>query len=88
MDWLPQNDLLGHEKLKAFVSHMGANGAYEAAYHGVPIIAACIMSDSFTNAQRYIHKAKMARFIDVYNANSTEWQNTIEEVISNPGYVF
>ncbi len=86
LDWLPQNDLLGHKKLKAFVSHMGANGAYEAAYHGVPIVAACIWGDNFDNAQRFVHKAKMGKIIDVYNANSSEWQSTIEELIYNPRY--
>ncbi|KAI8510613.1 UDP-glucuronosyltransferase 2A1 [Branchiostoma belcheri] len=33
MSWLPQNDLLGHPKIKAFVTHTGGNGMFEALYH-------------------------------------------------------
>ena len=83
VDWLPQNDLLGHAKTKAFVSHMGINGATEAAYHGVPLVAACIMTDSFANAIKFTEKAKMAKFIDIYSANSVTWRESIEEVIYN-----
>lgn len=83
VDWLPQNDLLGHPKTRAFVSHMGINGATEAAYHGVPIVAACLMTDGFANTVKFKEKAKMARFIDVYNANSDTWQASIEEVLYN-----
>ncbi len=86
-DWIPQNDLLGHEKLKAFVSHMGNNGAYEAAYHGVPLIAAPVWMDNLSNTKRFEHKAKMAKFIDVFKADSSEWQNTIEDVLYNPRYL-
>eukprot|EP00794_Sanderia_malayensis_P015238 gene15238-16812_t len=85
-NWLPQNDILGHAQLKVFVSHMGANSANEAAYHGVPLVAACIMSDSFSNTQRYVHKAKMAKFIDIFEATSSDWVNTIEEVVYNSSY--
>ena len=66
---------------------MGANGAQEAAFHGVPTVAACLMSDSFQNSIRYIAKAKVAKFIDVYNANASEWKATIEEVMYDPRYV-
>ena len=33
--WAPQNDLLGHKQMRAFLSHCGANSMYESAYHGV-----------------------------------------------------
>ena len=83
VEWLPQNDLLGHEKTRAFVSHMGINGATEAAYHGVPIVAASVYSDNFANALKFEKKAKMAKFIDVFNANADTWHETIVEVIYN-----
>ena len=36
--WVPQNDLLGHERMRAFLTHGGGNSMYESAYHGVPLI--------------------------------------------------
>jgi glucuronosyltransferase len=36
--WVPQNDLLGHPKLKAFVTQGGYISISEAAYHGVPVV--------------------------------------------------
>lgn len=33
VEWLPQNDLLGHPKTKVFVTHGGTDGLYEAIYH-------------------------------------------------------
>ena len=83
LDWLPQNDLLGHPKTKAFISHMGINGASEAAYHGVPIIAASVMSDSFQNSIRFSKKAKMSKAINVFEADAETWERTIKEVLSN-----
>ena len=39
MDWLPQNDLLGHPNARLFITHAGTNGYSEALYHGVPLLA-------------------------------------------------
>ncbi len=48
--WLPQNDLLGHQKARLFITHSGNNGRYEAIYHGVPMIAFPIFGDQPHNA--------------------------------------
>ena len=34
--WAPQNDVLGHPRVKAFLSHCGANSMYEVNGHGCP----------------------------------------------------
>ena len=51
-NWLPQNDLLGHPRVKLFICHGGNNGQHEAVYHGVPIITLPIFGDQPRNAYR------------------------------------
>lgn len=52
VEWLPQNDLLGHPKTKAFVTHGGSNGLHEAIYHGVPLVGLPLIFDQFDNIMR------------------------------------
>ncbi|KAJ8370113.1 hypothetical protein SKAU_G00101410 [Synaphobranchus kaupii] len=52
LDWLPQNDLLGHPKTRAFVTHGGTNGLYEAIYHGVPVLGLPLIFDQMDNMVR------------------------------------
>lgn len=50
--WVPQKDLLGHPKIRAFVAHGGTNEIYESIYHGVPIIGKPLLFDQFENTLR------------------------------------
>ena len=34
--WAPQNDVLGHPRVKAFLSHCGANSMYEVDALAIP----------------------------------------------------
>ncbi|KAL6481156.1 hypothetical protein MHYP_G00092360 [Metynnis hypsauchen] len=78
-DWIPQNDLLGHPKTRAFVTHGGTNGVYEAVYHGVPMVGIPIRGDQPDNV---VHmKAKGAAVF--LNFNSLQAQD-LKTVINDP----
>ncbi|XP_043503828.1 2-hydroxyacylsphingosine 1-beta-galactosyltransferase [Polistes fuscatus] len=48
--WWPQQELLGHSKLRAFVSHGGLLSLHEAAYHGSPTLVLPVFCDHDGNA--------------------------------------
>lgn len=48
-EWVPQQDVLGHPKLKLFITHGGLNSMQEALYHGAPTIGLPIFGDQEGN---------------------------------------
>lgn len=85
VDWIPQNDLLGHPKTKLFVSHGGTNGIYEAIYHGVPIVGIPFVFDQADNLSRLRAKG-VAKILDVSDLNQNIFQKTMQEVLNEPSY--
>ncbi|XP_074655105.1 UDP-glucuronosyltransferase 2A1-like [Tubulanus polymorphus] len=55
-DWLPQNDVLGHENTKLFVTHGGAVGMAEGVYNGIPMLGMGMQGDQPLNTQRMEQK--------------------------------
>lgn len=51
-EWLAQQDILAHPKVRAFISHGGLLSTQEAVYHGVPMIVFPIFAEQDYNAQR------------------------------------
>lgn len=84
-DWLPQNDLLGHPKTKAFVSHGGTNGILEAIYHSTPIVGLPLVFDQHDNLSRMKHKG-VAQVIDIASINQDAFLKAIQDVINQPSY--
>ncbi|XP_029916037.1 UDP-glucuronosyltransferase 2C1 [Myripristis murdjan] len=84
-DWIPQNDLLGHPKTRAFITHGGTNGIYEAIYHGVPMVGIPMFADQPDNM---VHmKAKGAALIMEFNFMETEdLVKALKAVINEPSY--
>lgn len=83
--WLPQNDLLGHPKIKAFVAHGGTNGIYESIYHGVPIVGIPLLFDQFENLLR-LEARGAAKVVDATKLTHQNFLEAIQEVLHNPSY--
>ncbi|XP_013879652.1 UDP-glucuronosyltransferase 2A2 isoform X1 [Austrofundulus limnaeus] len=81
-DWIPQNDLLGHPKTRAFITHGGANGVFEAIYHGVPMVGIPTFADQPDNMAHI--KAKGAAAVVSLNFMTAEdLRDAINTVIND-----
>lgn len=85
MKWIPQNDLLGHPKVKAFVAHGGTNGVYESIYHGVPIVGLPLLFDQFENLLR-LETRGATKVLDVTKLTSQNFLEAIQDVLNDPFY--
>ncbi|DAA28612.1 TPA: UDP glucuronosyltransferase 2 family-like [Bos taurus] len=83
--WIPQNDLLGHPKTRAFITHCGTNGVYEAIYHGVPMVGIPLFADQYDNVVRMQAKGAAVE-VDLQRMTSADLLNALKEVINNPFY--
>ncbi|XP_047711971.1 UDP-glucuronosyltransferase 2A2 isoform X1 [Prionailurus viverrinus] len=84
-DWIPQNDLLGHPKTKAFITHGGTNGIYEAIYHGVPMVGVPMFADQPDNIAHM--KAKGAAVeVNINTMTSEDLLKALRTVINEPSY--
>lgn len=85
MNWIPQNDLLGHPKIKAFVAHGGTNGVQEAIYHGVPIMGVPLFFDQFDNLIRIQGKGA-GKILQLSEFSSHNFGQALQELLSNASY--
>ncbi|XP_070118489.1 UDP-glucuronosyltransferase 2B4-like [Equus caballus] len=83
--WIPQNDLLGHPKTKAFITHGGANGIYEAIYHGIPMVGIPLFADQPDNVVHVKTKGAAVR-LDFTTMSSTDLLHALKRVINDPSY--
>ncbi len=85
IEWMPQNDLLGHPNTKLFITHGGANGQYETMYHGVPVITFPLFSEQRYNAKRAEYHG-LGLTLNVRQFDPADLVNTIKEITTNPSY--
>ncbi|XP_069869178.1 UDP-glucuronosyltransferase 2B31-like [Dipodomys merriami] len=83
--WIPQNDLLGHSKTKAFITHGGTNGVYEAIYHGIPMVGIPLFADQPDNIVHMIAKGAAVR-LDFHTMSSADLLKALKTVINDPSY--
>ncbi|KTG34839.1 hypothetical protein cypCar_00015275 [Cyprinus carpio] len=81
--WIPQNDLLGHSKTRAFITHGGTNGIYEAIYHAVPMAGIPLFGDQPDNL---VHIKARGAAVSIDNIKTMEPQdlvNGLNTIINN-----
>ncbi|XP_054625692.1 UDP-glucuronosyltransferase 2C1-like [Dunckerocampus dactyliophorus] len=85
VDWMPQNDLLGHPKIKLFVAHGGTNGVQEAIYHGVPVVGIPLFFDQYDNLLRLSDRGA-AIIVQLASLDKDNLLKAMQEVLLNPSY--
>lgn len=85
VNWLPQNDLLGHPKTRLFITHGGTNSVQEAIYHGVPIVGLPLFFDQPDNLSRI--KAKGGALnMDIAMIDRQSFGDALMTVLYNSSY--
>uniref|UniRef100_A0A183BIS9 UDP-glucuronosyltransferase n=1 Tax=Globodera pallida TaxID=36090 RepID=A0A183BIS9_GLOPA len=80
-EWLPQNAILKHPKLRAFITHCGQNSLLEAAKVGVPIVAIPLFADQLYNA--VVAKQRgMAVHVDILQLIGDETGDVLKTALS------
>uniref|UniRef100_A0A3B5KSU0 UDP-glucuronosyltransferase n=1 Tax=Xiphophorus couchianus TaxID=32473 RepID=A0A3B5KSU0_9TELE len=84
-DWIPQNDLLGHQLTRAFVTHGGTNGLYEALFHGVPVVGIPLFGDQPDNLAR-LSRRGAAVVLHFNHMTVDELEQALHAVINEPSF--
>ncbi|XP_058643004.1 UDP-glucuronosyltransferase 1A5-like [Onychostoma macrolepis] len=85
MKWLPQNDLLGHPKVKAFITHGGSHGIYEGICNGVPMVMLPLFGDQGDNVQRLVSRG-VAETLSIYDLTAEKLLVALRKVINDKSY--
>lgn len=85
MEWIPQNDLLGHQNVKAFLSHGGLNGVYESIYHGVPVVGIPFFGDHYDIMTR-VHAKGMGIYLSWNRMSTEDIYQALTTVTTDPRY--
>ncbi|XP_052004353.1 UDP-glucuronosyltransferase-like [Xyrauchen texanus] len=85
MKWLPQNDLLGHPKVKAFITHGGSHGIYEGICNGVPMVMVPLFGEQADNVQRLVFRG-VAESLSIYDITSEKLLVALRKVINDKSY--
>ncbi|XP_062406032.1 UDP-glucuronosyltransferase 1-2-like [Sardina pilchardus] len=85
VEWMPQKDLLGHPKIRAFVAHGGTNGVQEALYYGVPVVGIPLFFDQYDNLLRLKERGG-AKMLTIATINKDTFLQALQEVLHEPSY--
>jgi len=77
-----QKDLLGHPKVKAFITHGGYNSLTEATYLGVPLVMFPLFADQHSNVKR-VERLKVGVTLDRKNLTEASIIHALNSVLNS-----
>nr|CAD7200640.1 unnamed protein product [Timema douglasi] len=83
--WFPQQDILDHPNMRAFIFQGGLHSAQEALYHAVPVIGIPVLAEQLQNV-RMIQKRGFGVLVDFFNLSSSSLRWALKEVLEDPRY--
>nr|CAD7261547.1 unnamed protein product [Timema shepardi] len=83
--WFPQQDILDHPNMRAFIFQGGLHSAQEALYHAVPVIGIPVLAEQLQNV-RMIQKRGFGVLVDFFNLSSSSLKWALKEVLEDPRY--
>ncbi|GMS92204.1 hypothetical protein PENTCL1PPCAC_14379, partial [Pristionchus entomophagus] len=84
--WMPQVDLLNHDKVNLFVTHGGMGSTLEAAFRGVPGIFVPLFGDQLRNAGMMQHNGLGKVFTKSDLASEEKFTAVLREVLTDEKY--
>lgn len=83
--WLPQQDILGHPMLRAFVTHGGLLSMFETVFHGVPVVTMPVFCDHDVNSAKAVVDGYAVK-LDLRTLSANQLHKAIMKVIHDPRY--
>lgn len=83
--WLPQNDILTHDKVKLFITHAGLLSSHEALWWGIPMVGIPFIGDQYRNLHKLVESG-VALKVDFHTFSIENFKSAINEVLRNPKY--
>lgn len=72
----------GHPLTKAFITHGGTNGLYEAIYHGIPMVGIPMFADQHDNIAHMVAKGAAVQ-VDFNTMKTQDLVDALNTVIYN-----
>lgn len=72
----------GHPLTKAFITHGGTNGLYEAIYHGIPMVGIPMFADQHDNIAHMVAKGAAVQ-VDFNTMKTQDLVDALNAVIYN-----
>lgn len=83
--FLPQNDILAHSKVKAFITHSGLLSMQESMWYGKPMVTIPFFIDQNRNAARSVRMGVAVK-IDFRTLSVNEFKNAILAVLEDHSF--